>query len=293
MPAIPGREVWVHPEVITIHALRNTYAQGEAVPVVEIVTPDSVDPARAGPPGSTVPAQRKPMCSRSRNACSYEFKAGKRRSLSRPCLAWLDSSRPPEISFASFPNWEFALDLISRGRKDLELAEVPDVTYDDIGGLDTEIQQIREAIEEPYTYPTIFRRYDLERPRGILLYGPPGCGKTMIAKAIANSLSQQIERSLKDLQAAIDVYLKTDSEDGMNWDDPLLREWMQITRDPGTTMGFQPSGVAGRGCRQNWRASSIAAVIEPAKAAEEIKKSSRRAQRGSRATSQASRDRSC
>ncbi|MCD6507530.1 proteasome ATPase [Candidatus Poribacteria bacterium] len=75
--------------------------------------------------------------------------------------------------------------------KDLLLEEVPDITYDDIGGLDKQIEQIRDAIELPYVYPEEYKEFGLTPPKGILLYGPPGCGKTLIAKAVANSLAKK------------------------------------------------------------------------------------------------------
>ena len=75
---------------------------------------------------------------------------------------------------------------------DLLLEEVPDVTYDDIGGLDTQIELITDAVELPYLHQDLFRTYDLPAPKGILLYGPPGCGKTLIAKAVANSLAAKV-----------------------------------------------------------------------------------------------------
>jgi len=75
---------------------------------------------------------------------------------------------------------------------DLLLEEVPDVTYNDIGGLDGQIEQITDAVELPYLHQDLFRDYDLPAPKGILLYGPPGCGKTLIAKAVANSLAKKI-----------------------------------------------------------------------------------------------------
>jgi proteasome-associated ATPase len=75
--------------------------------------------------------------------------------------------------------------------EDLLLEEVPDVRYEHIGGLDRQIEEIRDAIELPYLYPEHFREFDLRPPKGILLYGPPGCGKTLVAKAVANSLAQK------------------------------------------------------------------------------------------------------
>jgi len=74
----------------------------------------------------------------------------------------------------------------------LNLQEVPDVTYDDIGGLDAQIEAIKDAVELPFLHPELYDRYELKPPKGVLLYGPPGCGKTLIAKAVANSLAQRI-----------------------------------------------------------------------------------------------------
>jgi proteasome-associated ATPase len=75
---------------------------------------------------------------------------------------------------------------------DLLLEEVPDVEYGDIGGLDTQIEEIADAVELPFLQQDLFAEYRLPAPKGILLYGPPGCGKTLIAKAVANSLAKKV-----------------------------------------------------------------------------------------------------
>jgi len=76
--------------------------------------------------------------------------------------------------------------------EELVLEEVPDITYDDVGGLDEQIEMIKDAVELPYLYGDLFREHELQPPKGILLYGPPGCGKTLIAKAVANSLAKRV-----------------------------------------------------------------------------------------------------
>jgi proteasome-associated ATPase len=76
--------------------------------------------------------------------------------------------------------------------EELVLEEVPDIDYDDIGGLFGQIETIRDAVELPYLHPELFIEHELKPPKGVLLYGPPGCGKTLIAKAVANSLAKKV-----------------------------------------------------------------------------------------------------
>jgi proteasome-associated ATPase len=76
--------------------------------------------------------------------------------------------------------------------EELILEEVPDIAYTDIGGLRGQIEQIRDAIELPYLHADLYKEHQLRPPKGVLLYGPPGCGKTLIAKAVANSLAKQV-----------------------------------------------------------------------------------------------------
>ena len=83
--------------------------------------------------------------------------------------------------------------------EELVLEEIPDVSYDDIGGLENQIDLIRDAVELPFLYAELFNEHQLEPPKGVLLYGPPGCGKTLIAKAVAKSLAEKVaERSGRD-----------------------------------------------------------------------------------------------
>src|SRR5580700_10395202 len=86
--------------------------------------------------------------------------------------------------------------------EELILEEVPDISYHDIGGLAGQIEQIRDAIELPYLHADLFKEHQLRPPKGVLLYGPPGCGKTLIAKAVANSLAKQVAARTAQQRAA-------------------------------------------------------------------------------------------
>ncbi|MEA2932859.1 MAG: proteasome-associated ATPase, partial [Actinomycetota bacterium] len=85
--------------------------------------------------------------------------------------------------------------------EELVLEEVPDVSYADVGGLDDQIEAITDAVELPFIHRALFEEYKLPAPKGILLYGPPGCGKTLIAKAVANSLAQKVSEVTGDKDA--------------------------------------------------------------------------------------------
>ncbi len=93
------------------------------------------------------------------------------------------------------PRTQYAFEKMPKSAvEEVMLEEIPDITYERIGGLDEQIEILRDAIELPYLHPEIFAEHQLRPPKGILLYGPPGCGKTLIAKAVANSLAKSVEK---------------------------------------------------------------------------------------------------
>jgi len=85
--------------------------------------------------------------------------------------------------------------------EELVLEEVPDISYSDVGGLDGQIEKIKDAVELPFLHQDLYADYRLPAPKGILLYGPPGCGKTLIAKAVANSLARKVSEASGDGEA--------------------------------------------------------------------------------------------
>jgi proteasome-associated ATPase len=91
------------------------------------------------------------------------------------------------------PRSNVATELLPKEQvEELVLEEIPDVSYEDIGGLEGQIDAIRDAVELPFLYAELFAEHQLEAPKGVLLYGPPGCGKTLIAKAVAKSLAEKV-----------------------------------------------------------------------------------------------------
>jgi proteasome-associated ATPase len=91
------------------------------------------------------------------------------------------------------PRSNVATELLPKEQvEELVLEEIPDVSYEDIGGLEGQIDAIRDAVEMPFLYAELFAEHQLEAPKGVLLYGPPGCGKTLIAKAVAKSLAEKV-----------------------------------------------------------------------------------------------------
>ncbi|MEU1530962.1 proteasome ATPase [Streptomyces fagopyri] len=105
----------------------------------------------------------------------------------------LDVNIRPGDALLLEPRSGYVYEIVPKSEvEELVLEEVPDIGYEQIGGLGNQIELIRDAVELPYLYPDLFKEHELRPPKGVLLYGPPGCGKTLIAKAVANSLAKKV-----------------------------------------------------------------------------------------------------
>ncbi|GAA2347660.1 proteasome ATPase [Streptomyces sparsogenes] len=105
----------------------------------------------------------------------------------------LDTTIRPGDALLLEPRSGYVYEVVPKSEvEELVLEEVPDIDYTKIGGLGNQIELIRDAVELPYLYPDLFKEHELRPPKGVLLYGPPGCGKTLIAKAVANSLAKKV-----------------------------------------------------------------------------------------------------
>jgi proteasome-associated ATPase len=164
-----GAEVVLN-ESFNVVLARSPDLQGEVVTVKELLE----DGIRAVVVGR---ADEERVCELADNVRGIHLRSGDSMLLDTRSNLLLEKLQRPEV-------------------EDLLLEEVPDISYADIGGLDSQIEEIADAVELPYLYQELFAEHRLPAPKGILLYGPPGCGKTLIAKAVANSLAKKVSAKI-------------------------------------------------------------------------------------------------
>ena len=157
---------------------------------------------RAGPRPASAPARSSPSRRSSRTAAGHDRRPRRRGAGRRARRRRSGEKLRAGDTVLMDPRSGLLLEKLPRPEvEELVLEEVPDISYDDVGGLDDQIEQITDAVELPFLHQDLFAEYKLPAPKGILLYGPPGCGKTLIAKAVANSLAKKVAEVSGDKQA--------------------------------------------------------------------------------------------